>query len=337
MHLFAKEFSFPKIYFLLKALKSRLEQSHVVWPMVATEFASMEKGIQGEKSLLYYLEMLSDSKYYIFHDLRLKYKNKYFQIDYLILGTAFALVLEVKKYNGDLHFDKDFNQMIVIKKNSKKKRKNPVLQARMQARKLKCWIEENNFPEIPILYLFVNANEETEIQTVPGNEQMTRYIVNSEGLLDKIDQIDHFYKMDGLDTKTLRKLCKLFLSSHTPEDPDILKEFHLSPKDLIKGVQCPHCESYPMKYIYGIWHCSNCSHKSKTAHIPAVEDYFLLIKPSITNSELRKFLNLTSSKAAHKILNSMDLCYSGTLKTRVYYPKNFFPQIMHKNLTNNKK
>jgi hypothetical protein len=338
IRLFVKPFSYPKIYFSLKELLARLPETHIVKPMVAAEFHRKEQGLIGEKSVLYYLEMLSETKYYIFHNLRLKYKHRFFQMDYLILCSAFALILEVKDITGDLHFDKNFNQMIVVKKTSKKKRKNPVLQASIQAWKLKGWLKENHIPEIPIHYLFVNANEDSELVTVPGNEQTAKKIVNSEGLLDKIEQIANYYTMDSLETKTIKKLCKLLLSSDTPEDPDVLKEFHLSPKDLISGVQCSNCDSFPMKYIYGTWHCSNCPYTSKTAHIPTIETYFLLIKPWITNSELREFIKISSPKTAHRILNSMDLEHKGTLKGRIYYPKhNFFPQIMHKNPNNNKK
>jgi hypothetical protein len=59
--------------------------------------------------------------------------------------------------------------------------------------------------------------------------------------------------------------------------------------------------------------------KSKTAHIPAIDDYFLLIKPTITNAELRAFLHIDSIRVAGKILSTMNLPFTGKYKDRVYY------------------
>jgi hypothetical protein len=126
-------------------------------------------------------------------------------------------------------------------------------------------------------------------------------------------------KMDKLDAKELRKLKRLLLSKHTPENPDILKQFNLSPIEIPTGVKCPTCNFIPMEYRYGTWCCQKCNMKSKTAHIPAIDDYFLLIKPTITNAELRAFLHIDSISVAGKILSTMNLPFTGTYKDRVYY------------------
>lgn len=335
IRLWAKEFEIPVAYRKIKALKGRIAQSHAVYPAVAAEFKRRESGYIGEKKLVYYLNMLPDSNYYIFHNIRLFYRGYYFQIDYLILSASFALVLETKNLTGDIYFDRGLNQMML----NKKRRKNPVLQGMMQARKLKGWMEEHHCPDIPIQYLFVNSNEESQITIAPENEQMRLSVVNSEDLLNKIDHMADFYKMEKLSTKEIRKIIRLILANHTPEDPDILKDFNLSPKELIPGVQCPIDQSFPMKYHLGVWRCSKCSHKSKIAHMQAIEDYFLLIKPSITVTELCQFLKLPSRKVARKILTSMELPHSGTTKGRVYYRKTTTnpPQHANEQVLNNSK
>ena len=127
--------------------------------------------------------------------------------------------------------------------------------------------------------------------------------------------------MDKLDAKELRKLKRLLISKHTPENPDILKHFNLSPKDILTGVKCPTCSFLPMNYQYGTWSCQKCNMKSKTAHISAINDYFLLIKPSITNTELRTFLHFDSIRVAGKILASLELPFSGTFRDRLYFSK----------------
>ena len=51
---------------------------------------------------------------------------------------------------------------------------------------------------------------------------------------------------------------------------------------------------------------------------PALKDYSLLIKPSITNKELRNFLHLPSYDSSIYLLSKLNLSYSGHTKGRKY-------------------
>ncbi|MFP5108715.1 nuclease-related domain-containing protein [Neobacillus sp. C211] len=276
-------------------------------------------GYQGEKSVGFHLSMLPDAKYLIFHGLRLLYRQYYFQIDFLLLCSAFAMDLEVKNMTGEISFEKNFNQTTCKKNGTEERMKNPVLQAKLQARKLKNWLREHNCTEVPIHYFFVNSNDRTIIRTESRNDQMIQHICNSEDLLEKIDQIAKYNNTDKLDKKELKKIKRLLLTNHTPDNPDILKAFNLSQKDIPSGVQCPECSTIPMVYKKGKWCCPKCATLSKTAHIQAIKDYFLLIKPSITNAELCQFLHIDSLNIGYKILKSLNLPYTGKFKNRVYH------------------
>jgi hypothetical protein len=72
----------------------------------------------------------------------------------------------------------------------------------------------------------------------------------------------------------------------------------------------------------GTWLCPNCNHPSRTAHLKAIEDYFLLIEPTITNQKLRDFLQLYSAKTAAEILKSLPLKRTGSTKG-THYIKTF--------------
>ncbi|MFZ7946786.1 nuclease-related domain-containing protein [Neobacillus sp. 19] len=304
----------------LEALIGRIPYHHPVWPDVMSDYKCRQAGQRGEKSLYFHLSMLSETKYQIYHGIRLQYRGFFFQMDFLIICTAFALVLETKNRSGQIKFNKNFNQSTCKKNGGEERIQNPVLQAKLQARKLRGWLEDHNI-KIPVHYLFVNSNEKTLILSDPGNEQITRHICNSEVLLEKIDQLENYHKIEKLDAKELKKLKRLLLSKHTPENPDILKQFNLSPKDIPTGVKCPTCDFIPMDYHYGNWCCPKCKMKSKIAHIPAINDYFLLIKPSITNAELRAFLHIHSIRVAGKILASLKLPFTGTFRDRIYFSK----------------
>jgi hypothetical protein len=302
----------------LKVLDYRLPYTDLRKVEVMNDYNSRMIGYHGEKSLEFYLEpLIQSADFHVFHDIRLKLGDYYFQIDYLILCNKFGLILEVKNRSKDWCFG-PFNQASQLNNGKKEKTQNPVSQAKLQARKLIRWLKENHCEEFPIHYLFVNANEKSKIIFEEGNDQK-KNICNSEGLYDKIEQIDNFYKEELLTKKDLWKIKNLLLANHTPDDIDILEYFNLSLKNLLPGVQCPKCNCIPMKYHYGVWTCCHCKEKSKTAHIKAIEEYFLLIKPSITNSELRYFLQINSIKIANTILTSLKLPFSGKFKDRVYY------------------
>lgn len=319
MDLIAQEICFTSRIEKLEALIRRLLFSHPKWPDAVSDYKRRMAGYRGEKSLDFHLSMLPDQQYLIFHGLRLLYDQYYFQIDILLLCSTFAIVLEVKNITGELSFEKDFNQVTWRKKELGERIKNPVLQAKLQARKLRHWLCEHKCMEVPIHYCFVNSNDKTIIRTESRDEQIIQHICNSENLLEKIEQIAKYYKTDKLDKKELKKIKRLLLTNHTPDTADILQAYNLSPKDILTGVQCPECSTIPMVYSRGKWYCSKCKVISKSAHIQAIKDYFLLIKPSVTNSELCLFLHIDSKNVGYKILKSMNFPHSGKFKNRVYH------------------
>jgi hypothetical protein len=277
-------------------------------------------GYEGEKSIDFYLDVLDDSKFFIFHGLRLKYKNYYFQMDTLIISSTFALIIEMKNMPGELTFDK-FGQLIYNKSGKKKRYKNPVAQVKMQAIKLKNWLEDHQFHDIPIHYIFVNGNENSTL--ISDNEHLNRNMCNSEFLNDKLEQIINFYKEEKIDSKHIKKLSRLLLKSHTPDNRDILRNYKISPNEIISGVECSICLHIAMIYQKGYWHCPNCKEKSKDAHLQAINDYLFLIKPSFTNSEIRQFLHINSPNTMQKILSQLNLPFTGKFKDRIYHQKDF--------------
>ncbi|MDN3018020.1 nuclease-related domain-containing protein [Paenibacillus sp. BSR1-1] len=319
IQLFAKKCEISERIQKFEALEPRISPNHPIRPTLLKEYKNWLAGYKGEKSLEFHLSMLPDKKYLIFHNIRLLFGKYFFQIDFLILAAAFALEIEVKNRTGEYFFEKYLNQTTLKVSGTHERIKNPVLQARLQAMKLKKWLQKHNFPEIPILHIFVNSNGKASITAERGNEQILRYICNSEGLLEKISQLANCNKNEILNTKELRRVKRLLLTGHTPENFDIISSFHLTYKDIVTGVQCPKCLFLPMDYTYGSWICPNCQCKSKTAHIKAIYDYFLLYKPSITNSELREFLHIESPTSANRILRKLDFTSTGTKKGTIYF------------------
>jgi ribosomal protein L37AE/L43A len=303
----------PKIV-KYEILMKRYPTTQPMWPTIVGKHKSLIAGYEGEKSIDFYLDILDDSKYFIFHGLRILYKRYYFQMDTLIISSKFALILEMKNIRGTLAFD-NFGQ--VTNKKINLRCKNPVAQVKLQAIKLKKWLEGHDFYDLPIHYLFVNGNENSIL--ISDNEQMNRNMCNSEFLYDKLVQIINFYSEEKLDKKDIKKINRLLLTSHTPDNSNILKTLKIFPTEILTGAECSECHSIPLKYKKGQWYCQKCKKKSKNAHLQAINDYFLLVNPSFTNSEIRRFLHIDSPDSMQKILSQMDLPFTGKYKNRVYH------------------
>ena len=124
--------------------------------------------------------------------------------------------------------------------------------------------------------------------------------------------------------KDIKRITKLLLRKHEPLIPDV-STMNIPFKDLNLGIQCPKCSSFGMERIYGSWFCRSCSHTSKDAHIPAVKEYFLLNGNTLTNKQLRFFLQINSDDLASHLLKSLNLISTGTTRNRLYHPpKDFF-------------
>ncbi len=302
-----------------QALIRRLSEDLLVGSEVVTDYNNRVTGFRGEEQVMnFHLEPISDLNYRIYHDLRFLHGNYYFQIDILILCAYFALVLEVKNWAKDWYFEKVLHQTTVDMDGKSKRVKNPIFQARLQAFKLREWLKLHNYTGLPIHYLFVNSNENTNI--IIGDDNKYKWnVCNSEYLLERIDQIAKDTKIEFYDEKELRKINKLLLTNHTPENPDLLQQYNLTRKDIKPGVHCPKCNFLPLHYHAGTWKCPKCRTESKTAYIDTLNDYFYNISPTITNAEARSFLQIPSPKITHHLLNSANLASTGKFKFKIYY------------------
>lgn len=78
------------------------------------------------------------------------------------------------------------------------------------------------------------------------------------------------------------------------------------------------CSAFTMERKSKKWICRTCLDISLDAHISALYDYLYLVKPTITNSEFRNFVQLQSPSSAKKLLLSLKLNHSGHTRGSVY-------------------
>ncbi|EIJ80702.1 nerd domain-containing protein [Bacillus methanolicus PB1] len=314
----AKQRKIPIRIQIYEALLRRLPKNHPKRPEIEEDALKRQAGYKGEQALDFYLNLLPEKDYTIFHDLRLPYGNSHFQIDTLLLSSTFALILEVKNISGTLIFDRTFNQLIRITGDKEESFPDPLSQVYNQHYQFKNWMEKRKIPELPIEYLVVISNSSSIIK-ISGNSNIYRKICPVGDLLRRINEISKIYKSIIITQKEIRRISQFLLKNHSEPSYDITQIYGISKKEISTGVQCPSCFTMPMIRKHGTWECPLCQTRSKTAHVQALQDYFLLIDSSITNKQFRDFLHLHSINTANYLLSSMNLCTSGSTKSRLYH------------------
>jgi hypothetical protein len=317
--LIAKTRTVPLRIQIDEALLRRLPKNHPKRPVVKEDLWKRSAGYSGEENLDYHLKFLNSSTTYtVFHDIRLRNGQNYFQIDTLLLSSTFILIIEVKNLYGTLFFDKNFNQLIRTLNNKEEGFPNPISQVSRQQIQLENWVANHQFPKVPIDYLIAINDSRTIIKTDMENSWILEKVCHTEHIINKIAQVEKLYLEEKFTPKDSQKMSSLLIKKHTNKHEDISQLYGINKEQLITGVQCQACNSIPMERQYGTWYCQACNSHSKDAHIQTMQDYFLLFNSTITNPQLRQFLHIPSKYTASRILASLNLLSSGKGKGRVY-------------------
>jgi ribosomal protein S27AE len=302
----------------LKVILRRLSPHFPMRKEIEDEVARSNAGYRGEKSLDYHLEILPNENCYILHDLRLPHGTQFFQIDVLIITPHFLLIIEVKNMAGTLHFDQEFNQLIRINNEMEETYPSPISQIYRQKFLFSEWLKKHLSHTIPIESLVVISNPHTRILATPETHDLSQRVIHSNHLLANFHMFNKIHKKEILTKREIKKLSRLLLKEHTYTNPDILQQYNILEKDILKGVFCPKCDTLPMIRNKKKWYCSNCRFYSKDAHVQALRDFAILFGPIISNSQCCNFLQISSSNVAQYILTSLQFPTSGTNRGRKY-------------------
>ena len=314
-----KEKQKPVYLLKLEAALRRVVPNFVRRGEIVDELGRTAAGYRGERSIGYDLNYIDEKKYSIFNAKRLPGVGSFFQLDNLLASSQFLLIPEVKNMSGELYFDKHFNQLVQLKDGERYVYPDPIEQVERQKEELMIWLAKGRFPDIPIETLVVFTNPHAYIKASPDYTAAFEKVIRSIKLPYKIRQFEGKYIRDVFSNKDLRRLARWLERDHTPYNPDILQKFGIRRADIMKGVHCPKCFKFAMNRGRNIWTCPHCHFSSEFAHIPSINDYFLLIGETITNRELREFLQVESRHVASNVLTSLGVPHSGGGRHRKYH------------------
>ncbi|MBM7654725.1 nuclease-related domain-containing protein [Neobacillus cucumis] len=315
-----KELTLPRRLLLSEILKKYLKRSHQRYPDLEKDLAKRWAGYWGEAALAHYVKELPQEKYIILHDLQLKLHDIHFQIDTLLISQTHILIIEAKNIIGVLYFDHVFKQL--IRKNSdgtEESFEDPRIQCRRLQSLLTRWLIQHKLYFLPIDYLiFFKSTHKTILKTTGTGTDLTR-ICKGRDVFNKIEDSESRYKQVKINTEKLSEIAHFLLSRNSPIEIDLLKEYNLQETDLLLRVQCPLCDHISMDYQNGKWICPKCSTHSRDGHMEAINAYFLLIKPTISNHECQTILHIPTPNITRKLLISLHLPTTGHTKKRIYH------------------
>ncbi|MFB4167217.1 NERD domain-containing protein [Virgibacillus sp. JSM 102003] len=271
--------------------------------------AIQQKGFSGELKVDYYLDYLA-TNCTILQDVYLRVNGKNVQIDSLILSQQAIYIVDSKNYNDTITFDTTLKQMTRSDGKVEKGFEYPITQVQNQRFHLLNWLSQHNLPNIPIYYFVVISEPSTIIKVNGDTEALGKVVAHAARIPSMIMENEQQLSEQSVNKIQDRKIGNMILKECNEFDMDIMKKFSIKLKDLLPGVFCPECGRLGMERVHSGWKCNRCNLFSKSAHEQALEDYFLLIKNCISNSECMRWLCFNSKNIATKLLKDYPLQYN---------------------------
>ncbi|SDN64730.1 Nuclease-related domain-containing protein [Psychrobacillus sp. OK028] len=269
-----------------------------------------EAGFHGESYVDNFLKQVHFPKNYaILKDLHIQVDpSSFLQIDTLILTRKYIALLEIKNIRGKIAFQKNPEQLIREFDGEITPFKCPELQITRQTKKLQSLLQELKI-NLPIKKLIVLAYSNTHVVLPP------KYTTIVMGCDISIYIDDYNQLPDVISTAKFNQLCRWLVSRSFEFTPIPLAEIYpVNLSDVITGLICPTC----WKRIKGQTKCLICKTPKLVMQQQALEDWFYLMKSSITNSECVHFLGLKDKHAGNYLLNKLPLQPVNNHKSRHY-------------------
>lgn len=324
MHI--KPYEIPYDVNQLIALNRRTSMNHSMKRIIQKDYSLAMAGQYGEKELYYHLQFLPNDTFHVLHNIRLIENKRVFQIDFLIITIYFILLLEMKNLKGHVFFN-GLGEFILQKEDgSEEKFDNPINQLERHKLQLQNWLNINSFPRIPIIPFVVLGSAANIKKEQNQYQSFFNKFIPISNALPMIINLHTNSKKTIMNKNLMTKLSSKLVESHIPIERDILQKYNMSVADLSPGVYCTKCLTIPMIRYKSKWRCKKCNHQSKFEHIYTLNDYFLLIGDTITNSQAKHFLQIESSDVVKYLLHKAGLPRIGKNKTSKYI-LNYIPTL----------
>lgn len=193
---------------------------------VKSDLSLFKAGVSGEKNIAYELQN-SHMPILILHDLMLKYEEISAQIDYVVIGQKFILIIECKNMVGDIEITSD-GSFIRHYKNfngrcyKKEGMYSPITQnERHMALVNDILLKENVFKESMLnkilIHKVVVANPKTIINSKYAKKNIKEQIVKLDQLVNILRKINDNKEISNLSEDVMKKIGSILLKYNSEE------------------------------------------------------------------------------------------------------------------------
>lgn len=288
----------------------RLPNYHPTYLEIEKRIKAIEAGFQGECYVDKFLKQVYFPRNYsILKDFHIQVSSEsYLQVDTLILTKKYIAILEIKNIRGKIAFQKNPDQLIREYDGETTSFKCPEQQIKRQEKKLHLLMQELKL-NLPIKKLIVLAYSKTQVLLPPT---YTTIVMGC----DVSVYIDEFNQLpDVISTAKFKQLFNyLATRSYEFTPPPLAQTYLVKLSDVKTGLICPTCK----KKMNGQIKCTPCKTSKLLMQQQAIEDWFYLMKDSISNKECVYFLELKDKYAGNYLLNKLPLHPVNNHKLRHY-------------------
>lgn len=278
------------------ALLKRLAPAHPKRHAVKSSLNNAKAGFGGEERLDEAMEHFDPPyAHRIIQDFSLPAPFK-IQVDTVVLTQSHVFLLEVKNITGRLQFRQNPSALHSILSDGKiKSYKSPITQMNETTVRMQMFLKTLGC-SVPITSIIVIAHPSQIVEDAPH----TARILSAGEVNFYLSEIE---ESPILTIEELDRLGQAFLSAHQDYDPfPLAPKFQIETSEVETGVFCPRCLLGKMTRTKVAWECETCRLISRNAHSGALNDWFMLIKPTITTIECCEFIGLKSLDAAKHFL-----------------------------------
>lgn len=297
-----------------EALLKRLSIYHPKREVIEDLLKSANAGYGGEKRLDQLMKYFDpEYPYLIIQDYSIS-SNIELQVDTILLTQSCVILLEVKNISGRLRFT--FNPSTLHQTTAsgvERGLKSPLVQMEMAKWKFEKLVNSLDVA-LPIHAFLVIAYPNQIVEASPPGS----VIWSADEVMIRLQNFNMPPKILSIDE--LHKLGQQLLSLYSEFNPfPLAPKNNIAPNEISKGVFCPDCKSSKMNKIKRTWMCQSCRLTNPEAHHQAIQEWFMLMKPSISVAECKDFLELEFPSTVRRILKNPLYKKVGDNKTRKYY------------------
>lgn len=236
------------------------------------------------------------------------------QIDNVLITPGCIVLMEVKNISGRISIRRNPSAMHRLSPDGETKGfRSPVAQMETVQMKVEKLVRSWGY-ELPVRSILVIAYPTQIIDEAPP-----------DAVILAADEVEHYLTRmnigeQRLTGEAMKELGRLLLAKHREFTPfPLAPKFQIPLTDIERGVFCSRCILQKMTRHKRTWECRTCLLSSTNAHFQALDEWFMIMKSTITTAECRDFLGLSNLDAAKRVLKRETTQETGSRRYRRYY------------------